>query len=246
MKRPIVWKLFIATAVLLFTQLASAQHLPSLVNSTGAPLQVVSITGTRADFLSVVTTQNSSGKAIVDFQLGMIMAVPQECGPEETYSNELKLPIDRVAIQPGAQAQTRDYGVAPNDISTFENDHAAKFVHSQLAVIRVDFADGTNWSITRTSPIYDQKLMTRDAELQCSNKPSAVLARTNLSCAHLVISQAKPDGVYGYYSCATGAGQVCSNASNALSCTNTVCSGNGGYYPDQTCQFTVPKTPPPS
>lgn len=221
-----------------------SQIVPTMVNAPDTPVRLVSINSKIEDFLSEVTTKNVSEKTVKSFQLGVIMSVPSGCGPEEAYGKEIVLRIDRVNLAPGVSVQTEKYGLKPGDVGAFQLMHHADQVHTQLAVIRADFEDGTNWAITRAGPVYDSGLMSRDAALQCAKGPEAALIRSRVSCIHPDASS--PDAARGYI-CVAGVTQACTNNADGGSCLSTIC--NGGLCPDQTCSCpscTQPINPPPS
>jgi hypothetical protein len=168
MPKTFCWKAIGLLIFALSANFASAENPPAMVNAPDAPVKLVSITSTLSDFLSVVTTRNVSSKVVKSFQLGIIMSVPQGCGPVEVFGEEQVQPIDRVDLAAGESVQTKSYRLAPESIHAFGIKNHADLVQSQLTVVRVDFADGTSWSVARSAPIYDVKLLVRTAAIQCS------------------------------------------------------------------------------
>jgi hypothetical protein len=160
---------------------AFGQIVPAMINPVGTPLQLVSINSNFTDFLNVVTVKNISDRQIASFQLGIIMSVPNGCGPKQIFGSERLMQPDRVVIARNATAETRKYGLAPGDIQMFGAANEARVVHTQLAVVRVDFSDGGSWFYPRAGKIYDESLMTRDAQLQCSNTVKARLTQASVA-----------------------------------------------------------------
>jgi hypothetical protein len=173
------WKLLVVVAGFLLADAAMAQSLPHPVTLYGAPMQIIAVRGTQSDFLNTVTARNVSGKEISAFQIGVIMAAPKGCDSHIIPGKELRFPLERTAIPPGAQVQTQNYRLAPEDVAAFGKKHSvpAMNVLSQLAVIRVEFTDGTSWSLARSGPIYDRDLLSSDAAAQCSGRPGATPAQ---------------------------------------------------------------------
>lgn len=148
-------------------QTVQAQIAPSMVNLSNAPIKLVSITSTVGDFLSSVKLTNVSNKTVVSFQLGVIMSVPEGCGPTEAYSAAQLMQLDAVNVEPGAKIQTASYRFAPKVVNDFGKENNASVVHTQLAVVKVEFKDGTSWAGTHSGNIYDPGLMSKNAAVQC-------------------------------------------------------------------------------
>jgi len=223
-----------------------AQASPSMVSLPDTPLKLVSTTGTATDFLSSVTVRNVSNRRVKSFQLGIIMAVPAACGPNEFFAPEQVFRTDWVGLNPGDLAQTSDYLFSPKTVSNFAKDHFSNVVNTQIAVVRVDFVDGSSWTFSRTGKIYDSDLYQKDAQLRCLKvKPAELLAKA--SCAKLKRVGNDPGGAF--YTCGSGSGQICQNSNNGSSCTNSICS-SADTCPDQSCTYNsgspVPVKPAPT
>jgi hypothetical protein len=211
-----------------------------MVNAPDAPVRLVSITSSLDDFLKNVTTKNVSDKTVRSFQLGVVLSVPQGCGESEVFGNEEVQRIDSVNLAPGVSVQTQDYKFEPKRVSDFRVGNHGDVAESQLTVIRVDFVDGSSWSISRTGPIYDIRLLGRVAELRCSKSPEAVLARSKASCDSLLAASPLASGGGTGYICVGAPDQSCSNQDGGKSCISSICTG--GLCPAQTCSCpTCPK-----
>ncbi len=151
---------------------ASAQSMqgitsPRMINPPDSPLWITSITMNLTDALQTVTIRNVSGHTISSFQLGVIMAVPPTCGPKENFSRERVMQADRITLQPGATTQTHDYRLLLTEIASFGIINKASDVQTQVAVIRVNFADGSVWKMPAHAGIYDSGVMASNAKLRC-------------------------------------------------------------------------------
>lgn len=140
---------------------------PRMINPPGSPLLITSVTMDLTDALKTVTLKNVSGNTITSFQLGVIMAIPSACGPKEAFSPERVMQADRVSIQPGATAQTNDYRFSFSEISSFAAASKASDVQTQVAVVHVSFADGTEWNLPSHTGTYDNSVMASIAKLHC-------------------------------------------------------------------------------
>lgn len=214
-----------------------AQISPTMINKPDAPLQFVSITSNFTDFLHGVTLKNVSNKPITSFQLGIIMSVPTGCGPTEAFSPERRFPSDRVgALAPGQSIATKDYGFSPKEVLDFTSANLGRIAQTQLAIVHVEFFDGTSWNTAPYRGTYDIAAMRANAELHCSNSTKAKLARAAIKCtlpAQSADQFASPDGSKPQtFKCVASDNQVCAVAGDGQSCTASFCTGG---CPSQTC-----------
>jgi hypothetical protein len=240
---------FLALLLVAFsTHLAAAQASPSIVNSPGSPLLIVSNTSTMNDFLSSLQLRNVSGRSVSSFQLGYLKLVAAGCGPAEVIAPEELFDPDRVEIASGAEFKTRSYGLSPSAIERFATENGAVDVQTQIAVVNVQFSDGGTWSFPRAGKAYDDAKMARNAFLRCSKTPKAVALRASAKARCSRSALFPSDGGDGPgYKCGNGTGESCQNAANGQSCTDTICETNSGpnnFCPDQTFVATISPVAP--
>jgi hypothetical protein len=146
-------------------------------------LGLVSIESSVNDFLEVVTSKNTSNRAIVSFQLGIIMSAPAACAPKEVFGQERPMPFDRIGVlAPGSTLPTLSYRLSPQDVASFGSRTSAREVHTQVAIVRVDFLDGGSWSMTTYYKIYDREALAKTQNATSSLKGCYVESVRRTKC----------------------------------------------------------------
>jgi hypothetical protein len=225
---------------------AGAQVAPAMINHQNSPLWITSITSTMTDMLQTVEVKNVSDRPIRSYQLGLIMTVPAACGPREVVGPERLMQLDRVSVPVGAKAKSVDYRLAPKEIEQFGFQNVGRSVHSQIAVVHVEFDDGGSWTIeSHPHEPYDRQIMIGDGELACSYSSKAVLERAAVlkRCSNSrVLSLLGPEDGGQTYSCAASTtNEQCAVGEGGQSCTSSFCNGGCAY---QTCKAGVSHPPP--
>lgn len=137
-----------------------------------APLQVVGFEKSSVFARGVeVRLRNVSEKAINSFRVqGAFRAACPSSGNAETWGNGSAL--QKEVVLPGAFVQAEEQ-VAGTSVIAMARELKASFVHVQVGVLEVDFADGTVWKnrFPAGSQLFNPELVESDAQ-RCLQWPT--------------------------------------------------------------------------
>ncbi len=119
------------------------------VNVPGMPVEITSLTEAGVDLFDQVEIKNTSDKAISGVQFAWVVRAPEGCS---TGSYARQAGVSRVVgvdLAPGESTVVRSLGLDARPIFRDASSQGVAFVHFQLGVEKVAFADGTS----ATTPI---------------------------------------------------------------------------------------------
>jgi hypothetical protein len=214
-----------------------------------APVRIVSMRNTLENIVASIVLENTSNRSTSNVLIGWAIDVPTGCAAASipTQVSSLTFPV---AIPPSTSATLQDTG--PKTADLIEQAHAenASLVSVEVAVLGVDFADGTRW--TSSLPLGEtfDKAEIEQLSHRCSNG-KLVAADPAASCP--TVAASAPPTAQGRYSVATtdatavprfGCFFFCQGTTSKIYCENHVTScnmvvcSNPNQCPFQTCQLT--------
>jgi len=176
-----------------FVVAASQKSVPPVINISiyapvqkDAPLHIVNL---HYDAFSVqFVLSNISDKSVVNAKIGSVFVAPDGCGADP---NRLLVlggvgigadNVDELRISPHESAVTfpRDHGdispvLPPSILVRNAQRLATAYVHVQVGVVEVDFADGTKWKLQGGMPktLFDPSLANAD-DGKCPDASAAI------------------------------------------------------------------------
>jgi len=140
---------------------------PSIVNTPSAPARIVSFLEKPSDALAAVTVASNTSRTITSVKLGVIMTVPKLCG-STSYTGPEQVYTRMVELAPNSATTMTDFHLSYEDIRRLQARFQAKDTVSQIAVVGVTFANGEQWSLTRSGTTYNDEDARIDANLRCA------------------------------------------------------------------------------
>ncbi len=209
-------------------------------------MRLVSDLATATDMMAGVTISNVTGRNVTKVSIGLIVTIPQQCNARSFVSRERVHSFD-VTLAPGESTTLSNLHLSTVGLRRLIARLHAQDVLSQIAIVGVTYNDGTSWHLTRSTRVYDARMMKKEIALRCGTvQGKSFTADGSLPCkGHLVM--AKQGGYNGqYYTCVAGVGEICSvSPTNNASCTNTACPDKTSCS-DQKCQLSAPPPDPPN
>jgi hypothetical protein len=118
----------------------------AFVNIPGAPVKIASLNETERDLFSEIQIENTSTKSVSNVQFAWIYAAPAGCSTQ-AYSGDSGISgMRRVDLGPQRTASVTGLGVDPVSLSRDASKLNVAYVHFQIALNKVEFADGSVWT----------------------------------------------------------------------------------------------------
>lgn len=167
-----VSRIAIATLFLPVVFLAQAQAQwagLSKVNDQDAPLKIVATTSSTTDMLADVTLRNQTSKRVLDFRLGWVEVVPQQCAQRKYVGRQNITRYGEIPIEPGRLFHIRNIAAKTDHLIRLGDENGAVVSFVQIAVVSVHFDDGSDWKRSGDTDVFDQKTLDSDASGMCLN-----------------------------------------------------------------------------
>ncbi|MGH9522331.1 MAG: hypothetical protein ACRD3E_07350, partial [Terriglobales bacterium] len=165
----------------------------SAASQKDAPVQAVGfVRGLKADGTPAVIIKNFSDRQVAAVRLNVHYAAPCSQGKPQSWHHEYASP-QRIVIEPESEAAwTRDELLnTPAYLGILRATGSSTFLHTEVAVAAVRFADGSSWeaSMTAKDAFITTALLDEDRK-HCSEYPGnpALSAITHVSFSDKIAS----------------------------------------------------------
>jgi hypothetical protein len=210
-----------------------------------APAQILSVQKTLENQVAGIVLKNTSDRPISSVQIGWAVDVPAGCAsvPVGTQVDRRTSPV---AIAPNATATLKDLGPYTNDVVEKAHSENASLISVEVAVIGVDFADGTRWTSSLPLDQTFDKAQVDYLSHRCSNGKLVANATAGTCTAAPALTASSTPAVSSssenlnpvpqdtcYFIC-VGTPQHVYCANGVQHCNITICS-NPSACPNQQC-----------